>query len=219
MTGPSAPSPAWRAIDAGTLADAVAGLIADRAGNQPDHRLRVAVDGSSAADPGGFAGELLQPLRARGRPVAHVSAASFWRDASLRLEFGRTDVHSFRHDWLDAGALRREVLDPLGADGRGDFLISLRDPITNRATREPRRLAEPGQIVIISGELLLGRGLPFDLAIHLALSPAALTRRIAAEHEWTLPAIAEYERDVRPAESAQIVIKLDDPRHPAIRGG
>ena len=32
-----------------------------------------------------------------------------------------------------------------------------------------------------------------------------------------LPAFAEYDREVRPAESADVVVRYDDPRHPAVR--
>jgi hypothetical protein len=178
--------------------------------------LRVAVDGPSGAEPIGLADSLVTPLRARGRPATVIAADTFWRDASLRLEPGREDVDSFA-DWLDDNTLRREVLDPLGPDGRGQYLPSLRDPVTNRVTREPAREASDGEIVIVAGELLLGRGLPFDLSIHLSMSPAGRARRTAPERQWTLPAFTRYDAAVRPVETADIVVRVDDPRHPAIR--
>ena len=71
---------------------------------------------------------------ARARPAGRARpVASFWRDASLRLEYGREDVESYR-TWLDADALRREVLD--AARERGEAAAVLRDPDTNRSTRE-----------------------------------------------------------------------------------
>jgi hypothetical protein len=179
----------------------------------------VALDGALAADPHELAAALVDPLRARSHPAVHIRAESFWRDASLRLEFGHTDIQAFRYDWLDVEALRREVLDPLGPGGTGQYLTSLRDPATNRATRERRRPAEPGLIAIVSGELLLGRGLDFDVSIHLAVSAAALARRTPADRAWVLPAFADYERQVQPADTATIVIKLDDSRHPAVSAG
>ncbi len=159
----------------------------------------------------------MTPLRARGRPVSVLAAETFWRDASLRLEFGREDVDAFT-GWLDDNALRREVLDPLGPNGRGQYLPSLRDPNTNRVTRAPARGATEGEIVIVAGELLLGRGLPFDLSIHLSMTPAGRARRTAPERRWTLPAFTRYDAAVRPVQTADIVIRVDDPRHPAIRG-
>ena len=141
-------------------------------------------------------------------------ADSFWHDASLRLEHGHEDVEAYR-SWLDADALRREVLDAVAA-GAG-YLPSLRDPATNRATREPARPLARSAVLIVSGTFLLGRGLPFDCAVHLAQSPATRARRTPAEQAWTLPAFEDYDRDIRPAEIADLVVKLDDPRHPAVR--
>jgi hypothetical protein len=188
--------------------------------------LRVAVDGPRCADPDGFARSLIEPLRARGREAATISSSTFWRDASVRLEYGHEDADSLP-SWLDAAALRREVLDPLGpgdADGTGAgpgtatgrYLPSLRDPATNRATREAPRVARPATIVLVSGELLLGLELPFDVTIHLALTRGARARQTPAELAWTLAAYDRYDSDAAPLERADIVIRFDDPRHPAI---
>lgn len=175
--------------------------------------MRVAIDGPPCSTPDEFAAALIDPIRTRGRPVAQVRAATFWRDASLRLEMGREDVESYLA-WLDADALRREVLD--AAAQAGQFLPSLRDPHTNRSTREQARPVEPGLVLLVSGALLLRHGLPFDRTVHLAMSPAARARRTPADEAWTLPAYEAYDTDIRPADTADIVIKLDDPRHPAI---
>ncbi len=177
--------------------------------------VRVAVDGPPCAEPARFAELLVDALRPRGRAGAHVRAETFWRDASLRLEYGRHDLESFPQ-WLDDGALRREVLEPLVTSGT--YLPSLRDPRTNRSTREPIRAVEPGTVLLVSGALLLGRDLPFDRVVHLTLSPAARTRRTPEDAAWTLPAYADYDRDVEPIRVADVVIKLDDPAHPAVRG-
>ena len=177
--------------------------------------VRVAVDGPPAAGPDEFAASLLEELQTRGRPGAQIRAASFWRDASLRLEYGHQDVESYL-SWLDAPALRREALEPVVADDP-TYLPSLRDPDTNRSTRAAPISAPAGLVLIVSGSLLLRHGLPFDRTIHLALTPAARARRTAEDDEWTLPAFDEYDAEVRPTETADVVIKLDDPRHPAFR--
>ena len=182
----------------------------------PGLALRVALDGPCCADPHGLAAALVDPLQVLGREVAHVRADTFWRDASLRLEHGREDALSFRDEWLDAAALRREVLEPLGPGGSGSYLPSLRDPGTNRATRADLRRAREATILVVSGELLLGRDLPFDRTIHLSLSAAARARRMPKSWAWTLPAFDDYDRDIDPVGTADVVIRLDDPRHPAI---
>src|SRR5205807_1041960 len=69
-----------------------------------EHPLRVALDAPSCADLSRPARLLTAELRAAGRPVALVEASSFYRDASLRLEYGRADVESFYRGWLDTAA-------------------------------------------------------------------------------------------------------------------
>lgn len=204
----------YAAIDPALLPDELADLLLNA--DHPGTALRVALDGPRAADPATLAEALVEPLRTRGRAVALIRSDTFWRDASLRFEHGRHDLSAYRDEWLDGATLVREVLAPLGPGGAGEFLPTLRDPATNRATREPRRAAAPGTIVIVSGELLLGRDLPFDVTIHLAVGPAARTRRTPDEWAWTLPALDEYDCAVDPAGIADVVVRLDDPRHPAI---
>jgi hypothetical protein len=206
----SRPGPAVHPIDPSAVAGALAALIDRRAGI-----VRVAVDGPAAAEPHTVAATLVAPLQTRGRPAVLIPADGFWHDASLRFEHGREDPDAFL-SWLDARALRREVLDPVVRTGR--YLPSLRDPATNRSTREPIRTVTPGTIVLVSGELLLGLGLPFDVTVHLALSAAALARRSPADRAWTLPAFARYDDEVHPAAIADVVLRLDDPRHPAVTG-
>ncbi|MEU8613641.1 uridine kinase, partial [Actinoplanes sp. NPDC048791] len=181
-----------------------------------DGRLRVAVDGADAADPAALADALVDPLRVRGRSAVRVRTDDFLRPASLRLEFGRTNPDSFYLGWLDEAGLRREVLDPAGPGGSGRIVTRLRDARTDRATREPYRELPPDAVVIVSGPLLLGSGLPFDVTVHLHLSAAALERRTEPEQRWTLPAYARYGAEVDPAAFADLVVRLDDPRRPAV---
>jgi len=191
--------------------------LADRlAGESSPGRLRVAVDGAAAARPGALADALVDPLRVRGRPAVRVDAADFLRPASLRLEFGRTDPDSFYTGWLDEAGLRREVLDPAGPGGSGRIVTRLWDARIDRAAREPYRELPPEAVVIVSGPLLLGGGLPFDVTVHLELSAAALERRTEPDERWTLPAFARYGDEVDPAAFADVVVRLDDPRRPAV---
>lgn len=179
-------------------------------------RLRVAVDGPPAAAPDELAAALVDPLRARGRPVLHVRTEDFLRPASVRLEHGRTNPDSYYLGWLDELGLRREVLDPAGPGGSGRLLPSLWDARIDRASRAPYVTLPPGGVVLVSGPLLLGGGLPFDVTVHLELSPAALARRTDPALRWTLPAFARYAAEVAPATFADVVLRVDDPRRPAL---
>lgn len=191
--------------------------LADRlAGAAAPGRLRVALDGPPAAEPDTLGAALVAPLRAAGRPVLHVRAADFLRPASIRLEHGRTNPDAYYEGWVDEAGLRREVLDPAGPDGSGRLLPSLWDAAADRASRAPYVDLPPGGVVLVSGALLLGGGLPFDVTVHLVLSPAALDRRTDPELRWTLPAFARYADEVAPASFADVVVRADDPRHPAL---
>lgn len=191
----------WRPVAEADLLQRLAELVPGSGGA----RVRVAVDGAPCTDPCGFAQRLGQALTSRGHPVAHVRAGSFWKDASLRLEYGREDVQSYL-EWLDADALRREVLDRVIVDGT--YLPSLRDPGTNRSTREPPRTLPPRGVLLVCGSVLLGRALPFDHRIHLHAPEDQLARDTPPDQRWTLEAYAEYERRSDPRRAADVVIRV-----------
>lgn len=177
---------------------------------------RIAIDGAPPTRPAVLADELVDPLRLRGRQVVRVGADGFLRPASLRFEHGRTDPDSFYSDWLDVGGLTREVLRPLAPDGSGRILPSRWDAIADRATRAEYVTLPPGGVVIVDGALLLGRGLDFDMTVHLALSVGALKRQLAEDDHWTLPAYDRYTTEVDPERAADVVVRMDHPRRPAI---
>ncbi|SDP56156.1 hypothetical protein SAMN05421507_110157 [Lentzea jiangxiensis] len=182
-------------------------LVAEIAGrvSELDGRVRVLVDGAPAAAPGALADAVVEPLRALGRAVRRVSLEDFLRPASVRLEHGRTDSYSYRHDWFDYQGLQREVLDP-AVDGR--VLPSLWNAATDRASRaEYVDLPENG-VVLVDGTLMLDRWLPAELTVHLWLSPGALKRKTA--EEWTLPAFDDYEP------VADLFVRYDHPGRPGL---
>ncbi|HEX4721718.1 MAG TPA: uridine kinase [Pseudonocardiaceae bacterium] len=198
--------------------DALRTELADTiAAYRPDQWLRVAVDGAPAAGPGALADGLAEGLRLRGRPVLRVRAADFLRPASLRFEHGRTDPDALRTDWLDAGGLAREVLDPLEPAASGRVLPALWDAETDRASRAGYVELPPGGVLLLDGSLLLGHGLRVDLTVHLAMSQAALARQTDATERWTLPAYQRYADEVGPERHADVVVLVDHPNRPAIR--
>jgi hypothetical protein len=189
------------------VVDAVVALVARHPG-----RVRLAIDGAPATDPGELADRVVETLAPR--TALHVRVDRFWRPASLRLEYGREDEDSWLDGWLDEEALRREVLDPFVGAGRA--LPELRDPVTDRSLRTEAVVLPPDGVVVVSGSVLLGRGLPFDVAVHLRLSPAALARRTPTDQAWTVPALERYAAERGPETAADLVVRVDDPRHPAL---
>jgi hypothetical protein len=176
----------------------------------------VAVDGPDVARPEDLAREVADRLPALGRPAAVVPAAGFLRPASVRLERGRTDPDARYTDWLDAGALTREVLAPAGPGGSGRVLPVLWDVERDRAARVPRRPLVPGTVLLVPGPLLQGIGLPFDVTVHLRVSAAARTRRTPPDRAWELPAYDRYDDEVGPADLADAVVLADSPDRPAL---
>ena len=179
---------------------------------------RVAFDGAPAARAEDLAERVAASLRTRGRPSLVVGAQGFLRPASVSLEYGRQDVEAYYNGWFDTGALWREVFGPLepGADGR--VLPDLWDPATDRATRSDYVRLPPGGSLLLHGPLLLRHWFPFDLTVHVLLSPGALRRRTPEADHWTLPAYERYEAETDPAATADVLVRADDPRHPAWSG-
>jgi hypothetical protein len=176
----------------------------------------VAVDGPDAAGPEPLAAAVADRLPALGRAAIVVPASGFFRPASLRFEHGRTDPDARYTDWLDTGALTREVLGPLGPGGSGSYLPVLWDLATDRAARTRRRPMPDGGVLLVPGALLQGVGLAFDVVVHLRMSPSARRRLTPAERAWELPAFDRYDEEVDPAGLADAVVLADHPDRPAL---
>lgn len=178
----------------------------------PGAPVRVLVDGHPSSRPGSLADALVAPLEAAGRPVARVPVDGFLRPRSLRLERGRADPDSLLDGWIDVGALNREVLTR--AVERQEYLPSLRDPETDRATRAGYAALAPGAVLLLDSSLGIGRGLDLDITVHLALKPATIRRRTAADEAWTVPAYERYAREIEGV--PDLVVRVDHPEHPAV---
>jgi hypothetical protein len=168
----------------------------------------VLLDGHGAGE---LADALVPGLAALGRAPLRVRGQDFLRPAGERFEQGREDEEHFRTRWLDADALEREVLARAAA---GTYLPALWDAERDRSYRRAREPVPDGAVVLVDGLFLLGRGLPCELTVHLALSPAALRRR--GVPEWQVPAFEAYDRLVRPGEVCDVLVRAEDPRRPAV---
>ena len=194
------------------LVDEVVELVDARHG-----RVRLALDGPPPTQPLALAEQVADVLRTRGRATVVVDAGDFLRPASVRLEFGREDPDEFLDGWLDEGGLRREVLEPAGPHGSGRVLPRLWDAVADRAHRDRYVQLPDDGVVVLAGALLLGRGLPLDLAVHLRMSSAALARTLPEDEHWTLPAYARYADERAPESTADLLVLSDHPNRPAVR--
>ncbi len=169
---------------------------------------RVLLDGVGS---GRVADDLVEGLRAAGRAPVRVRGGDFLRPAGERLEHGREDTDDFRGRWLDVGGLRREVLD---AAAQGRYLPALWDAARDRSARAPVRPLPDGAVLLVDGCFLLDHDLPAELVVHVALSPAALRRR--GLPEWQVEAFTAYDRESRPGERCDVLVRAEDPLRPAV---
>ncbi|WP_432564263.1 nucleoside/nucleotide kinase family protein [Kineococcus sp. SYSU DK003] len=179
---------------------------------------RVGVDGAVEADTTWYADHLLAALRERARPVLVASWQGFWRPRSLRYEFGRDDPESYYGTWLDVPGLYREVLEPLGGPTSRWWVPSLYDPATDRASRARRQEVPDDAVLVLAGSFLLTNALRwgFDAVVHLTTSDAAVRRRVPAQDaDRVLGGWHRYLEQDEPVEAAAVVLRCEDPRHPA----
>ncbi|MET0864931.1 MAG: uridine kinase [Nakamurella sp.] len=182
----------------------------------PLEHPRVGIDGATEIGAGALADAVGARLTHLGRPVLRASTSWWWRPASLRLELGRTDIDMLLGGWVDAAALRRELLDPLEPGGSATCLLRLRDPTTDRSVRESRSVAPPRAVLLLDGPLLLVDRLPLDGVLHLQTTRATLARALPADRQWWLNGFDRYLTEDQPADSAAAVVAYDHPKAPAI---
>jgi hypothetical protein len=179
-------------------------------------RPRIGFDGPIEVGTAGLADAVAAELPASGRSAVRVSTSWWWRPASLRLEFGRTDVDMLLGGWVDDAALRRELLDPFGPGGTGRILRRLRDPVTDRSIREDRIPVGGQDVLLIDGPFLRTGGLPLDAVVHIQVSTNTLARSLPADRQWWSAAFDRYLTEDQPVEQAAAIVAYDHPAAPAI---
>lgn len=203
--------PPFQPLTPDELARRIARWI-DRAGSG---WVRVGVDGDETVGAAELADRVAAAVNDLDRPTVRVSTRWWWRAASLRLEHGRQDVESRLTGWVDAGALSREVVDPLRPGGNGRHLTRLRDPERDRAVRDAYRQAPDGAVLLLDGPLLGTHDLDLDLRVKVGVSPGRLRRVLPDDRQWEVDAFVEYDRNW-PA--PEVVLSYDHPATPAVRG-
>lgn len=129
------------------LIAAVAGRIA---GLGPG-RLRVAVDGRTAAGKTSFGHELAAALRAEGRPTLRASLDDFkhpWRHAREH-GYDRVSGEGYYRNAYDFRSARDLLLGPAGPVGSGVVALCAFDPLTGEDHRDLTVSAPPGAVLIV----------------------------------------------------------------------
>lgn len=190
--------------------------LAERVNDLAAEHPLVGFDGPAEIGTAALADSVALRVRTLGRPVIRVSTWWWWRPASLRLEFGRTDIDMLLGGWVDSAALRRELLDPLLPGGSGQYLPRLRDPLTDRSLREVRVAVPARSVVLIDGPFLQANGLALDAIVHVQVTAGTVARSLPAERQWWVEAFQRYRDEDRPVDGATVVVAYDHPQTPAV---
>ncbi|MFC3860519.1 uridine kinase [Deinococcus antarcticus] len=116
--------------------------------------LKVAVDGVDGAGKTTFADELAGVLRAHSTTVIRASIDGFHHPREVRYRLGRTSPEGFYRDSYNLEALKRELLEPLGAGGSLRFRTQVFDANTDQPVHQEQQQAQGGEILLLDGLFL-----------------------------------------------------------------
>jgi uridine kinase len=195
----------------------------------PD-RLRVAVDGRTAAGKTSFGHELAAHISAAGRTVLRASLDDFKRPWRERHRYDRTSGPGYYRNAFDYAAARTLLLAPAGPDGTGVCALCSIDPLTQVDHSGVVTEAPSDAVLIVDGVFAFRPEInPYwDFRVWLDIDPEVSIRRGAVrDADWAgsdaealhrdryLPAEELYLAEVDPRGLADVVIDnsvFEDPR-------
>lgn len=127
------------------------GDLAARIARLSPDRLRVAVDGFTAAGKTSFGHELAVAIRELGRPTLRASLDDFkhpWRQAR-ELGYDRVSGEGYYRNAYDFAAARELLLRPAGPKGSGQVALCAHDPLTGEDHRATTVDAPPDAVLIV----------------------------------------------------------------------
>ena len=141
------PVPPTASAERAALLEHVAGrILASGSG-----RLRVAIDGRTAAGKTSFGHELAERLSTAGRPVLRASLDDFKKPWSERHLYDRESGEGYYRNAFDYATVRRLLLEPAAAAGSGDCVLCSIDPLTQIDHSAVIARAAPDAVLIIDG--------------------------------------------------------------------
>lgn len=190
---------------------------------QPQHPLRVAVDGRSAAGKTTFADELGDAIEQAGRPIIRTSIDGFHNPRAVRYRQGRFSPDGYYEDARNLHAVRRLLLEPLGPGGTLLYATACFDLERDEALVPQILRAASTAVLIVDGTFLLRPELNsfWDYVIFLNVSEEDECRRGVMRDAELLggeaaalnlyqtrycPAFARYEAECCPREHADVVV-------------
>jgi uridine kinase len=141
------PTPPPASPERTALVETVVGMVQSLG----PRRLRVAIDGRTAAGKTSLGHEIAEALAHHGRPVLRASLDDFkrpWRDAHL---YDRQSGEGYYRNAFDLDAMRALLLEPAGPSGDGRVALCSIDPLT-QVDHSAAVTAMPGNgILLVDG--------------------------------------------------------------------
>jgi uridine kinase len=161
--------------------------VAERVLARGKGRLRVGIDGLTAAGKTSFGHELAEQISWRGRPVLRASLDDFkkpWRDRHL---YDRESGEGYYRNAFDYGAVVRLLLQPAGSDGSGDCVLCSIDPLTQIEHRSIVTHAATDAVLIVDGVFAFRPQINgyWDFRVWLDVDEqTSLRRGTHRDHDW-----------------------------------
>lgn len=201
-----------------------------------DRRVRVAVDGLTAAGKTSFGHEVAAALSAVGRVALRACLDDFKRPWSQAHLYDRVSGEGYYRNAFDYDAARRLLLEPAGPDGSGQVALCGIDPLTQVDHSRTLHAMPSDGVLIVDGVFAFRPQLDdcWDLRVWLDVDPElSVCRgtardasmeggREAAEalhRNRYLAAETIYVREVDPEAAADVVVDNRDFDAPLLRRG
>ena len=167
--------------------DAILGHLADRITALGPHRLRVGIDGFTAAGKTSFGHELAEAISRSGRPVLRASLDDFKRPWRERHLYDRESGDGYFRNAFDYDAVVALLLEPCGADGSGACVLCSIDPLTQVDHSSVATQAAPNAVLIVDGVFAFRPEIDgyWDFRIWLDVkAETSLARGAARDRSW-----------------------------------
>jgi len=154
-------------------------IVADRISAIDDHRLRIAIDGLTAAGKTSLGHELAQRLAERGRPTFRASLDDFKRPWSEAHLYDRVSGEGYYRNAFDLDAVHRLLLDGGAPDGDGTVALCGIDPLTQVDHSTVTVQLPPDAVLLVDGVFACRPELngSWDLRVWVDIDPELSVRR------------------------------------------
>lgn len=221
-------------VDSQTRSAVLRKLAQDVAERRGDRPIRVAIDGRTSAGKTTLSEELAGILREAGHHVIRASIDDFHQPRDQRHRRGRTSPEGYYKDARDLEAFRRLLLQPLGPGGDRLYRFRSFDLTSDQPIDDAPSRAPDDAVLLAEGTFLQRSELVdcWDFVIFVDVSEGVAVERGAARDALALGGLTTsrqvhieryqgafrlYEACCSPAQSADVVIRNEDPLRPERR--